>query len=224
MPGRPAVVAFDVVETLFSLDPVRERLEDAGLGPGTLELWYSRLLRDGMALTLAGTYCPFSQVAAASLESIMAQQRIQPTPARVDGVMAAFRDLPLQPDALPALEALAGADVRVVALTNGGADATRALIERAGVEKCFERIISVDEARSWKPAAQVYLHAVALCRVRPHELALVSVHSWDVHGAHQAGLVTGWAARLERHWPRSMKQPDVTGDTLADVATALLVL
>jgi 2-haloacid dehalogenase len=223
MPGRPAVVAFDVVETLFSLEPVGRRLESAGL-PDALEAWFARLLRDGMALSLAGSFAPFSQVAVASLEVVMAQRGVEPTSERVEAVMAGFKELPLQADARPALEALDSAGERVIALTNGGADATKALLGRAGVHQLFEQVVSIDEVRSWKPEPQPYLHAAALCRVAPGQMALVSVHAWDIHGARTAGLATGWASRLERRWPASMKRPDVAGDSLPEVVVGLLAL
>ena len=48
-------------------------------------------------------------------------------------------------------------------------------------------------------------------------LAMVAVHAWDVHGAKQAGLVTGWADRLEGRWNAAMAHPDVTGSSLVEV-------
>ena len=50
------MVAFDVIETLASLEPLRDRLVDAGQPPGLLETWYTRILRDGMALSMTGDY------------------------------------------------------------------------------------------------------------------------------------------------------------------------
>ncbi len=42
MIARPQVVAFDVIETLFSLDAVNARFEDAGLSSPALDLWLAR--------------------------------------------------------------------------------------------------------------------------------------------------------------------------------------
>ncbi|WP_309117700.1 hypothetical protein [Saccharothrix sp.] len=42
---RPLVIAFDVVETLFPLEPLGERLRQAGQSPDLLRLWFTRLLR-----------------------------------------------------------------------------------------------------------------------------------------------------------------------------------
>ena len=64
---RPAVVAFDMIETLMSLEPLRERLIEAGQPADRLEAWYTRTLRDGIALSATGDYVAFADVAASAL-------------------------------------------------------------------------------------------------------------------------------------------------------------
>jgi 2-haloacid dehalogenase len=59
---------------------------------------------------------------------------------------------------------------------------------------------------------------------RTERMALVAAHGWDTHGAHQAGLLTGWVSRLEGHWNELFDQPDVTGPDLVDVVRGLLAL
>ena len=58
----------------------------------------------------------------------------------------------------------------------------------------------------------------------PSRVAMVAVHAWDVHGAHRAGLVTGWAARLEGEPSLLFDPPDVSGPDLVAVALGLLAL
>ena len=70
MSRRPAVVAFDVIETLMSLEPLRDRLVASGQPPGLLEAWYTRTLRDGMALSVTGDYVAFADVAEAALRGL----------------------------------------------------------------------------------------------------------------------------------------------------------
>jgi len=111
-----------------------------------------------------------------------------------------------------------------VTLTNGGAKVTEALLERAGIAEHIERIIAVEEVHAWKPSAAPYLHAAHLCGVPPDRLALVAAHSWDIHGARRAGLVTGWVSRLEHSFPPTFAPADVTGDDLVQVVDRLLAL
>ncbi|MGH9192801.1 MAG: HAD family hydrolase [Acidimicrobiales bacterium] len=217
---RPWAVAVDVVETLVSLDAVAVALEDHGLGPDAGGWLFSRLLRDGFALACSGAYRPFHDVAdsalAAMAPALAASQR--------RAVLAAFSRLDAHADARPALEDLRGAGLRVVALTNGAASTTAALLERTGLDALVPRVISIDEVQAWKPAPAPYLHAAEVLGVEPRRLALMAVHSWDVHGAHRAGLVTGWASRREGVFSAAFDPPDVTGDDLVEVADRLLDL
>lgn len=214
---RPDVVAFDVVETLFSLAPVEEALRPLGV---PLPLFFTRLLRDGFALAAAGGHQPFREVAASALRGLAPGSE----EAERQAVLDVFGHLPAHPDAAPAIERLVDAGVRVVTLTNGGADTTGHLLGSAGLDRHVDRVISVDEVGRWKPAAQPYLHAASVLGRPPAEVALVAVHSWDVHGARRAGLVTGWCSRSEGTFPEVFERPDVTGADLVEVADGLLRL
>lgn len=222
MKARPEVVAFDVVETLFALDPVRDRMKEVGLAAGAMPLWFAGFLRDAFALDAAGTYAPFKEIAAATLAVAMANDGIEPTEAKVAHVIGAFAELPAHPDVRPALEKLRAANVRIVTLTNGSAENTRQLLERAGLSGHVEKVISIDEVKRWKPAPEVYRHAASSVGVAPGRMALVAAHAWDVHGAKRAGLATGWVVRKDKVVSRAVAPPDWTGSTLVEVVARLL--
>ncbi len=221
MTRRPAVVAFDVIETLMSLEPLRARLTEAGQPPALLEAWYSRTLRDGMALSATGDYVPFANVTVAALralthDTIRAEQ--------VASVMAGWEELPAFPDALPAVTRLTEAGVRVACLTNGSAYLTSSFVDRAGLGSGVDRVISVEEVYRWKPAGVVYLYAAEVLGVSPDRMALVAAHDWDCHGAKRAGLTTGWVSRKADGFGACFAPPDVVGEDLAEVAAKLLAL
>jgi 2-haloacid dehalogenase len=111
-----------------------------------------------------------------------------------------------------------------VTLTNGHADTVRAMLANAGLDGYVEASLSVDEAGLWKPRPEPYRYAADRCGVAPSAVALVAVHSWDIHGANGAGLVTGYVSRLEGGFLDGFTPPDVTGATLDEVARGLLAL
>lgn len=222
MKSRPKVVAFDVVETLFALEPMRARLCALGLPGEALEVWFARLLRNAFALDASGTFKSFGEVARGTLEVLLAEfQRPANTPA-VDQALSGLNELPAHEDVAPAFQLLRDGGVRIIALTNGNADTTRQLLQRARLDGFVERVISIDEVRRWKPARAVYLHAAKVAGIAPGELTLVAAHAWDVHGASQAGLVTGWVSRLEKQFHPAMNPPDATGKTLIETVQRLL--
>ncbi|MDP9019188.1 MAG: haloacid dehalogenase type II [Actinomycetota bacterium] len=217
---RITAVVVDVVETLFSLDAVEEALDQAGAGAHARGRLFAALLRDGFALAASGTFRPFADVADAALAQVAPHLHDD---ARRQ-VLSAFGHLEPHADAGPALEHLAAAGVQVAALTNGSSDTTSALLRRSGLEHLVHRVISVQEVGRWKPAAAPYQHAAAVLGVDPPRAAMVAVHAWDIHGARRAGLVTGWAARLEGSFPPVFGEPDIVGPDLVSVVDGLLAL
>jgi 2-haloacid dehalogenase len=217
---RPSAVTVDVVETLVSLDAVAAVLEEFAVGSHALERFFTRLLRDGFALAASGSYKPFREVADGALATVApvltARQRTE--------VVAAFARLDAHPDARPALERLHRAGVPVATLTNGAAATTTALLERARLDSLVDHVISIDDVRTWKPAPSPYRHAADVMNVEPRRVAHVAVHGWDVHGARHAGLLTGWASRLEGTFPATFDPPDVAGADLTEVADRLIAL
>lgn len=221
MTGRPAVVAFDMIETLMSLEPMRERLAAIGQPPHLLETWYTRTIRDGMALSATGDFAPFAEVAQVALRGVTGYSV---SDEQVAQVMAGFGELPAFGDVLPAMTVLAEAGVRVACLTNGSAAVAASFVGRAGLGALVERVVSVDEVYRWKPATVVYLYAAEMMEVRPQQMALVAVHDWDCHGAKRAGLAAGFVSRNQGRYGALFEQPDVTGHDLAEVAAKLLAL
>jgi 2-haloacid dehalogenase len=221
MTNRPAVVAFDVIETLMSLEPLRGRLADIGQPPHLLEAWYTRTLRDGMALSATGDYVPFTDVAESSLRGLAGRSIGDD---QVGHVMAGFAELPAYPDAIPAATALMEAGLRVACLTNAPAFLTSSFVNRTGLGSLVDRVISVGEVYRWKPAGMVYLYAAEVLNTPPERLALVAAHDWDCHGAKRAGLTTGWVSRGSGVFGAPFAPPDVAGKDLIEVVDKLLAL
>ncbi|MGH3188385.1 MAG: haloacid dehalogenase type II [Streptosporangiaceae bacterium] len=221
MTNRPAVVAFDVIETLMSLEPLRARLVDIGQPPHLLDAWYTRTLRDGMALSATGDYVPFTDVAEASLRGLVGRSIGDD---QVGHVMAGFPELPAYPDAVPAATALMEAGLRVACLTNAPAFLTSSFVNRTGLGSLVDRVISVGEVYRWKPAGMVYLYAAEVLNTPPERLALVASHDWDCHGAKRAGLTTGWVSRGSAGFGAPFAPPDVAGKDLIEVVDKLLAL
>jgi 2-haloacid dehalogenase len=221
MSRRPAVVAFDVIETLMSLEPLRTRLTDIGQPPALLEAWYTRTLRDGMALSATGDYAAFTDVAEAALRGLT---NYTISDEQVVSVMEGFGELPAFPDALPAVTRLTEAGLRVACLTNGSSYLTSSFVNRTGLGSLVDRVISVEEVYRWKPAGVVYLYAASVMNVPAERMALVAAHDWDCHGAKRAGLTTGWVSRKSGGFGAPFAAPDVVGEDLTEVAGKLLAL
>jgi 2-haloacid dehalogenase len=220
---RPTAAVFEVFETIFPLEQLRPRLASLGLA-AELDLFFTRTLRDALALDASGTFVPFPQIASGALEVLAAQRGLSPDRAAVEAVLEGLHTLDPHPDVRPAMERLRKAGIAVATLSNGGADATRRLLERSGLLPLVSHAMGADEVRRYEPTPELYLHASKTLGLPPERVAMISVQAWGLEGARRAGLVTAWAARLEKRYHPAMQRPDVSGADLVAVAEALASL
>lgn len=217
----PDLVILDVNGTLFGLDPVAARLADVGLA-GRLDTWFARILRDGFAAAAAGSIVPFVDLARHHLEVLMDEEGLDADDAAVSTVIGGFQEVVAHDDVEPALRRLSSAGVPVVTMTNGSVDITDAFLEREGLDSLVAATYDVTMAGRWKPASAAYAYVLEQQGVSAETAALVAVHPWDVHGAAQAGLATGWVDRNGTRYPRSFRAPDVRGTSMDEVVAGLL--
>lgn len=223
MPVRPRVVTFDLIGTVFSLEPLRGKLMALGLPPLALEFLYAAALRDSFAMAATTTYAPFLSVLEGCLDEALALHGEHATDERKRDVLDTMHDLPPHDDAGAALALLAKAGVRVIALSNGSTEASTRLLQRAELKGYVEQVLSVEDVKLSKPRPEAYLYAAQAAGVAPAEMMLVAAHAWDVHGAKVADLMAGYVTR-GRPFPLQMKTPDVSARELLDVARAIVSL
>lgn len=191
------VILFDVIETLFSLAPLKERFRRNGVAEQSAELFFAQLLRDAFALSAAGVFRPFPEIARGTLQVLLESQGQREVDGTVKDILSVFGELPAHPDVKPALEAVRKAGVRAVLLTNGSRANTEKLVAGAGLTDLVDDVISIEAFEVWKPKAAVYQQACRQSGVSPEDATLIAAHAWDVHGAMQAGLDGVWVRRQD---------------------------
>jgi len=127
-------------------------------------------------------------------------------PAR-DDFTHAWELLPAWPDAAAGLAELRR-DLTVATLSNGNRAQQEALMRFTGLE--FDRLISAEDFRHYKPDPEVYQGAAATLGLAPGEVMMVAAHKGDMRAAQAAGLR---AAFVER---RLEKGPSGDADRLPD--------
>jgi 2-haloacid dehalogenase len=220
MPRR--VIVFDVNETLLDLSALDTPFEAAFGSAEARSAWFAQLLNLAMTSVLTGAYHDFSKLGRAALHMVAAKRSVALSDEAVDGIVERMRHLPPHPDAVPALEALRAAGFRLAALTNSAPRVARAQLGNAGLADYFERILSVDEAQCFKPAAPPYRMAAERLDVTSADMRMVAVHDWDVIGAMAAGCAGAFVARAGTVFNPLARKPDVTGRDLEAVAERIV--
>lgn len=212
-------VLLDVNETLLDLSGLQPAFDSLGLADAR-PLWFARTLRNGFALAAAGDCRTFAEVARATLVSLDPQRL---TPDDADVVLDAFTRLPPHPDVEAGLRILADADIPAITLTVGDADTVSSIFDAHGLGDLVSGHLSAADFGRWKPAPAPYLAGCLALGLAPGDVTMVAAHSWDLHGAHRAGLRTAWISRLEQVRPDIFTAADIEGPDLVAVATQIVV-
>jgi 2-haloacid dehalogenase len=219
---RYRTLVFDVNETLSDMSALSGRFADIGAPPYLAQVWFSSLLRDGFAVTVAGGQEPFAIVGEQVLRGVLASVTLnRDADAAVDHVMTGFSELPTHPDVVDGIRLLRAGGRRLVTLSNGSTSVAEKLLTTAGIAGEFEHLLSVEDAGVWKPGAGAYDYAARRCGERVGDMLLVAVHPWDVHGAARAGMATAWVNRSGAPYPRFFAQPDFAVTDLVQLAAEL---
>lgn len=216
------LLIFDVIETIFSLDPLVDRFHKHGLPGYAKDLFFNQLLRDAFAVSATGDFKPFAEIAKGTLEVVMANLGVGDEPEEVADILSEFGRLPAHADVRPALAIARGSGVKVVFLSNGSQANTERLMSQNGLTEFVDAIVSIESIGTWKPSKAVYQEAVKRLEGDLESSAMIAAHAWDVHGALGAGLRAGWIRRQDLLYHPAMSSPNVQGSDLVEVVRSLV--
>lgn len=216
------VIAFDVNETLLdlrALDPIFERtLGDKALRPQ----WFQTMLQLAFVGTITGKYVDFTQAQHAALRVIAARGGHRIDAAAADEIVGGMRRLPPHPDVMPALDRLRGEGRTLISLTNSPLEVVEEQLRFAGIRDRFAHVVSADEVKRLKPAAEAYRHAAERAGTDTRGMRLVAAHAWDIAGALAAGCAAAFVKRPGMVLDPEGARPDVEGNDLLEVAEGIL--
>ena len=220
----PAVVAFDVNETLLdlrALDPQFVRVfGDAAVRP----LWFAQMLQLAFIGAITGEYIDFTTAQRRALQMIATRRGVTVAATDAAAIADQMTRLPPHEDVAAALERLAGTGATLVALTNSPGAVADAQLRNAGIRDRFAQAFSADTVRRLKPAAEPYRMVAEQTGVAPGEVMLVAAHGWDISGALAAGLRAAFVARPGAVLDPEGPQPEIVGAGLAAVADRIIAL
>ncbi len=214
------IVVFDIIGTCFSLEKPRQQLIKLGAPDYALELWFAQALRDAFAFSHAGGYRPLKEILQAELPRTLQMLDIELNSSQLSQIMDTFSELELQPEAEEAFKVLTTSGWKIIALTNGSKDATRKLLERAGVQKYFAEVYSVDAIALTKTHPDVYK---MIQTDNLENVWLVAAHAWDIAGAEGVGMKTAFVTQLEKDYLDVYPQAQIKVENLLEAALQIIM-
>jgi len=186
-------IVFDAYGTLFDVHSVMRRCES--LYPGKhaqlSQLWRAKQLEYTWLRSLMQRYAPFSTVTREALAHSCEALGLELTAERMEALMAEYNMLSAFPDVPGIFSKMKG--VKRAILSNGSPDMLEPLVAHSGLE--LDALISVDEARIFKPAPAVYELAVRKLGATKEKIGFVSSNCWDALGAKSFGFTVFWINR-----------------------------
>lgn len=218
------VLLFDVNESLLDLRALLPHFERLFGDGQVLYQWFGQVLQSAMLTVITDAYSDFGKVARGALSMVAARRGITLSEDDRNAIVGGMRTLPPHPDVLPAMEKLHAAGYRLASLTNSPTAVANAQLENAGLTRFLEKIISVDEVQSLKPAAKVYHHAARIMGVEPGQSRLIAAHGWDVAGAMRAGCAAAFIARPGMVLDPLFAKPDIVAPDLLQIAARIIAV
>jgi 2-haloacid dehalogenase len=220
----PAVLVFDVNETLVDIEVLEPYFTTLFGQTGVLREWFGQLVMYSMAVTLSNCYTDFFSLGRATLQMLAEAHGVALSNGDAAAVTEAMATMPAHPDAAEGLSRLRDDGYRLVALTNSPARPERpTAVDNAGLAGYFERQFSVDELRVFKPSTVLYQHTAHELGVQHSACMMVAAHAWDIIGAQAAGFSGALLTRPGNAPLRveEFHQPDFIAADLVDLARQL---
>lgn len=217
----PRVLLFDVNETLLDAKPLQQKISDLLQDPSAGKLWFATMLHYSLVMTVSGQFTGFPEIGTASLQMLARNSDIRLPADEARQMVGGMRTLAPHPDVAPALKRLKAAGFRMATLTNSSKDGAKAQIENARLDGFFDRQLTVDDVKKFKPDRSVYDWACAQMGAPAAECMLVAAHGWDVAGAGWAGMRTAFVAREGQQKFPLAPEPDLDVPDLAALADRL---
>jgi 2-haloacid dehalogenase len=192
----PTIYAFDAYGTLFDVHAAVRR-HAAALGPDASrlsEVWRAKQLEYSWVRSLSGRYRDFWALTEEALDFAFAAFPSADRGLRSD-LLAAYRSCDCYLEVPELIRGLRDKGKRLAILSNGSPAMLDAAVAAAGLEGCFDAVLSVDPLGVYKADPRVYDLLTTAFRVYPAAISYQSANRWDVAGASAFGMRAVWINR-----------------------------
>jgi 2-haloacid dehalogenase len=219
VPGSKTGIIFDAYGTLFDVYALGSAAEKIfpGHGAALASLWRDKQLEYSRLRTLCDRFVDFYSVTEDSLRHSCARLQLDLSDENCQCLMGRYLCLTAHPEALHTLEQLRSRGFALAILSNGSARMLEGAVSAAGMHGLFAHILSADQVRKFKTAAEVYQLGVDAFRCRAAELVFVSSNGWDACCATWFGYRTFWVNRMGEPVERLGIVPNGEGRNLTDL-------
>jgi len=219
---KKTTILFDINETVLKLSVLRPIFSSTFGHELFTDTWFSMLLHASTVSMITDVKTDFSLLSKITLEALACKTGVQLSSKETDDILGGFSSLPAHSDIKPALLRLRSAGFRVVAFSNSSLSLISNQIDNAGLNTYFDKVISVEEAGTFKPSQKAYEFASTQLGQPIDKLRLVAAHDWDTHGAMRAGLEAAYINRSDLLYNPLYNKPEICGSTMNEIVDKII--
>jgi 2-haloacid dehalogenase len=185
--------------------------------PNSFVTWWRRTHFENSMIDalLHKEHTPYREIGHRSVAFVLDRAGIEYTMEEVRDLVAQIERLRPFPE-VPAALARLRTRYKLVVLSNGDPDMLEAAQQYHGLP--FDRVISVAQAKSFKPHVATYTKAAELLDMRLDQVLFVANHAFDCVGAKSAGMRSAFIDRRRRPFGITPHQPDIIVHTMTELA------
>lgn len=217
----PQVILLDVYETLLDMTEVERRVNALLDSKRGYVIWLELFMEYCFVDNCTVQFNDFTSIAKATMQMAGATLNRLLDDYDVNDILELLKHLPVHSGVPQGLSLLNDLDIRVAALTNSSEQTVRHRMERTGLVSYFEKVLSAERVKKYKPSIEVYAWAAEEMNVDMQDILLVSAHGWDIAGAANAGMQTAYMKQSGRTLYPLAPTPDFTCSTLDELAHQL---
>lgn len=221
MTTNPSVILFDVNETLLNLKPLKQEVNKL-LGNRGFRIWFNTLLHYSLVDNCTQQYHDFISIANASFDMVAHSLEIKVKEKDKLAALSLIKALKAYPDVPKGLKLLQNKGLRLATLTNSPETVLLEQLEYASLTSFFEKTLSVNAVRKYKPALETYRWAAEQLGVNVEGIIMVAAHGWDISGAMQAGMQAAFIQRKGQSLYPLAITPNYSEKNLVETAKVII--
>src|ERR1700756_2121876 len=156
-----------------------------------MRLWFANLILYSAALTVAGSYVPFTDIGPAVMKMLADTRGIKIEERDKKELTEKFSTMPSYPEVPASLRKLRDAGFRLFTLTDNLLEIQTRQLAHRGIVDLFERRFSADGVKHHKPSREAYGYVERELSVEPSQLCLIACHTWTRSARRRGGVECG---------------------------------
>ncbi len=195
---QPAVIFIDVYETMLNMEDVERKVNSILDSKRGYVIWTELFMQYCFIENCLHRFNDFLDIGKATMQMAGNILGRNVSDAQALSALELLKHVPLHEDVHEGLSQMRDMGVRLAALTNASSGIVMERMERTGLVSYFEKLLTSDVIRKYKPCTEVYQWALDAMDVAASEAMMVTSHGWDLAGAANAELQTVYIQRSQQ--------------------------